>query len=100
MRHDDTSGASPAYVATATLEYGWASGAGKCPATRAVIRTVMASCADIAVVPMQDLCGYGSDTRMNTPGVPDGCWRYRTNYHALNDVDHGFIRRVITTYGR
>lgn len=81
-------------------DYGWASGAGKCPATRAVIRTIMSSCADIAIVPMQDLCGYGSDTRMNTPGVADGCWRYRTNYNALNDVDHSFVRSVITTYGR
>lgn len=81
-------------------EYGWASGASKCPATRAFIRDVMASCADIAIVPMQDLCGYGSDTRMNTPGQPDGCWRYRTNYNALGDLDHTFIRTVITRYGR
>ncbi len=83
-----------------SADYGWASGAGKCPATRAVIRSVMSSCADIAIVPMQDLCGYGSDTRMNTPGVADGCWRYRTNYNALNDVDHAFVRELITTYGR
>ncbi|MGN0767901.1 MAG: 4-alpha-glucanotransferase [Christensenellales bacterium] len=80
--------------------YGWADGAGKCRATRAFIRAVMASTADVAIVPMQDLCGYGSDTRMNTPGQADGCWKYRTNYSAINCVDHAFIRNVITTYGR
>lgn len=80
--------------------YGWADGAGKCRATRAFIRAVMASVADVAIVPMQDLCGYGSDTRMNTPGQADGCWRYRTNYSAINSVDHAYIRNLITTYGR
>ena len=38
--------------------YGWADGAGKCRATRAFIRAVMASKANISIVPMQDLCGY------------------------------------------
>ena len=80
--------------------YGWADGAGKCRATRAFIRAVMASTANIAIVPMQDLCGYGSDTRMNTPGQAEGCWRYRTNYSAINSIDHSFIRNLITTYGR
>lgn len=80
--------------------YGWASGAGRCRATKAVIRSIMASCADIAIIPMQDLCGYGSDTRMNTPGQAEGCWRYRTNYTAINCVDRDFIRSVIRMYGR
>lgn len=87
------------YVDCST-EYGWADGAGNCRATKAFVRAIMASVADVAIVPMQDLCGYGSDTRMNTPGQPSGCWRYRTNYSALNDVDHAFVRRMITTYGR
>ncbi len=81
-------------------EYGWASGAGRCPATRAFIRTVLSSCATLAVLPMQDLCGYGSDTRMNTPGQANGCWRYRTNYEALADVDHAFLKNTIRLFGR
>lgn len=80
--------------------YGWADGAGRCRATRAFVRAVMASCADIAIVPLQDLCGYGSDTRMNTPGQADGCWRYRTNFGAINCIDNEFVRNLITTYGR
>ena len=79
---------------------GWADGAGHCRATRTFIRAVMQSSADIAIVPMQDLCGYGTDTRMNTPGQAEGCWRYRTNYSAMDQVDHQYIRDLITTYGR
>ncbi len=80
--------------------YGWASGAGSCRATKAFIRSLIGSCADIAIVPLQDLCGYGSDTRMNTPGIGEDCWRYRTNYVALSCIDHEFIRKIIRTYGR
>lgn len=80
--------------------FGWADGAGKCRATRSVIRAVMASSANLAIVPMQDLCGYGNDTRMNTPGVSEGCWRYRTNYSALNGVDGAFVKGLISAYGR
>ena len=80
--------------------YGWASGGGYCRATKAFMRSVIASCADLAIIPMQDLCGYGSDTRMNTPGVAEGCWRYRTNYTAMNNVDRDFLRKIIRIYGR
>jgi 4-alpha-glucanotransferase len=31
----------------------------------------------IAVSPMQDLLGLGSEARMNTPGTPSGNWRWR-----------------------
>lgn len=81
-------------------DYGWASGGGYCRATKAFMRSVIASCADLAIIPMQDLCGYGSDTRMNTPGVAEGCWRYRTNYTAINNVDRDFLRKIIRIYGR
>lgn len=80
--------------------YGWASGAGQCRATRAFMRCLIQSCAVLAIIPMQDLCGYGSDTRMNVPGMLGDCWRYRTNYTAINSVDRDFIRNIITTYGR
>lgn len=80
--------------------YGWASGGGKCRATRAFIRSVFASCAEWAIAPLQDLCGYGSDTRMNVPGKAEDCWRYRTNFSAINNIDHEFIRNLVRIYGR
>lgn len=81
-------------------EYGWASGAGCCPATKAIIRSVLGSCAKLAVIPMQDLCGYGSDTRMNIPGQAQDCWTYRTNYTAMSGIDREFLLRMNKLYGR
>ncbi|HOO22107.1 MAG TPA: 4-alpha-glucanotransferase [Clostridia bacterium] len=79
---------------------GWASGAGSCRATKALLRCVLSSCAQVAIIPMQDLCGYGSDTRMNVPGQAEGCWRYRTNYSAISSVDKDFIKNMNKIYGR
>lgn len=79
---------------------GWAGGNGICPATKAFIRALFASSCDLAIVPMQDLCGYGSDTRMNIPGAAEGNWRYRTNYTAMESVDRGAIAHFNELYGR
>jgi 4-alpha-glucanotransferase len=38
---------------------------------------VLASVADTAIVPAQDLLGLGSDARMNRPGTLSGNWRWR-----------------------
>ncbi len=41
------------------------------------IRAALASVADTAIVPAQDLLGLGSDARMNRPGTIGGNWRWR-----------------------
>ncbi len=41
------------------------------------IRAVLASVADTAIVPVQDLLGLGSDARLNRPGTATGNWRWR-----------------------
>ena len=42
-----------------------------------MIRTGMATCADLFVVQMQDLLELDEKARMNTPGTPSGNWRWR-----------------------
>jgi len=42
-----------------------------------MIRLALASVAETAIVPLQDLLGLGSEARMNTPGVATGNWRWR-----------------------
>lgn len=44
---------------------------------QSVLRGAWRSRAAIALTPMQDLLGLGSEHRMNTPGTPDGNWRWR-----------------------
>jgi len=43
-----------------------------------VIRYALSSTARLAIIPAQDLLGLSSDSRMNTPGLPEGNWRWRT----------------------
>jgi 4-alpha-glucanotransferase len=42
-----------------------------------MIRAVMASVADVAIIPFQDVLGLGSAARMNLPGTVIGNWKWR-----------------------
>jgi 4-alpha-glucanotransferase len=52
----------------------------------AMIRCAMASPARLAVVPMQDVLGLGSEARMNTPAEPEGNWGWRMTAGAATDA--------------
>jgi 4-alpha-glucanotransferase len=43
----------------------------------AFIRAARTSVADIAIIPLQDGLGLGSEARMNVPGTPECNWRWR-----------------------
>lgn len=79
---------------------GWGSGGGDCKSTKAFIRTLIASSAKLAIVPVQDMCGFGNDTRMNTPGTTEGNWRFRLTNSAFYGVDGYFLRQCNNLYGR
>jgi 4-alpha-glucanotransferase len=49
----------------------------------AFIRTAYASVAKLAVVPLQDVLGLDSETRMNTPSLTHGNWAWRYEPGAL-----------------
>lgn len=49
----------------------------------AFIRALLASVADTALIPMQDVLGLGSEARMNMPSTPSGNWRWRCKPEAL-----------------
>src|SRR4029077_15587697 len=50
------------------------------PINWAMIRAVLASIADTAIIPLQDVLGLGTEARMNLPGTSRGnwCWRFPT----------------------
>lgn len=50
-----------------------------------LIRVAMMSIADRAIIPMQDLFGLGSESRMNTPGKADDNWSWRYQAEWIND---------------
>ncbi|MCX7023756.1 MAG: 4-alpha-glucanotransferase [Spirochaetes bacterium] len=45
--------------------------------TRALVREALKSPANLAVIPMQDILGLGSSSRMNTPSTIGGNWTWR-----------------------
>lgn len=51
----------------------------------AFIRAVFSSVAGMAIVPLQDFLGLGSDARMNTPSLSDGNWGWRFSPGALTN---------------
>ena len=48
------------------------------------IQLAMSSIADLAIIPLQDILGFGEDCRMNTPGTGEGNWQWRCAPHSLN----------------
>jgi 4-alpha-glucanotransferase len=49
----------------------------------AFIRAALGSVARLAIVPLQDFLGLGSEARMNTPSLIDGNWGWRFAKKAL-----------------
>lgn len=66
----------------------------------AFIRALLASVAGLAVVPVQDLLGLGSEARMNTPGLADGNWVWRFSREMLTDETLERLRILTEIYGR
>lgn len=50
----------------------------------AMAATVLESRAALAVLPLQDVLGLGSEARMNTPGTDNGNWTWRFTWDALS----------------
>ncbi len=65
-----------------------------------VLRAMFASCAGIVILPVQDLLGYGSDTRLNIPGKADGNWQFRITREQLDSIDKNKFRHFNELYKR
>ncbi len=65
-----------------------------------IIRTMMASHAGLVIMPIQDLLGYGSDTRMNTPGKVGTNWQYRITREQLDAIDKNRFLKLNKLYSR
>ena len=78
-----------AYLGTDGQEMGWV-----------LLRGVYASVARLAMAPLQDLLGLGSEARMNTPATPSGNWRWRFEEGALTPALARRARELAALYGR
>jgi 4-alpha-glucanotransferase len=65
-----------------------------------MIRALLASVADTAIVPAQDLLGAGNEARMNLPATADGNWKWRLKPSELSDEISKRLKEMTETYGR
>ncbi len=65
-----------------------------------IMRTLLASHANLVIFPVQDILGFGADTRLNTPGVATGNWRFRITKEQLDSVDTDDLLSKNKTYAR
>src|SRR5215469_12029575 len=65
-----------------------------------MIRAALGSVGQVAVVPLQDVLGLGSEARLNTPGTSTGNWTWRVPAGALTaDLARTYLH-LNAAYGR
>lgn len=64
------------------------------------IKALSSSLADVAIIPLQDLLGLGSEARMNVPNSAQGNWSWRYKRHDLTDEISWRLKHQTAMCGR
>jgi 4-alpha-glucanotransferase len=56
-----------------------------------ILYLAWSSVAGLSIFPMQDILGFGSDCRMNTPGTTLGNWQWRCADRFITDDLAGYL---------
>ena len=75
-------------------------GAGPRKVHQALIRLAYTSVAELAIVPVQDVIGLGSEARMNTPGTTEGNWAWRLEAGRLDAGKARWLRSLAEVSAR
>ncbi len=78
----------------------WGDGGYKSKSCRKIIEAVWRSSSNTAMIAFQDMCGFGSDARMNIPGVPEKNWRFRTTKETIDGIDREYFIKINSLYRR
>ena len=65
-----------------------------------LIRAALASVADTAIVPLQDVLGLGTEHRMNRPGEGEGHWAWRFDWRQVRPEHADRLAGLVRLYGR
>lgn len=75
---------------------GWSS----LPMPQALLHAALASVANLAIMPMQDILRLGSADRMNTPGTVEGNWTWQFDWSQLQPEMAEFVAHRVRLFGR
>ncbi len=78
----------------------WGEGGYRSKSCRAITEAVWQSASNVAIITLQDMCGFGSDARMNIPGVGEKNWRFRTTRETIDSIDADYFRHINSLYRR
>ncbi len=70
------------------------------PINWALMRLAARSVTDLAIAPLQDVLGLGSEARMNVPSKPSGNWQWRFREGDLTEAHKEKLLTMAITYGR
>ena len=65
-----------------------------------MMRGAWSSVADMAIVPMQDLIGLGSEARINTPSTLGENWKWRATADQITNSLAKRLYKYMEMYGR
>jgi len=65
-----------------------------------LIRLALSSIANVAILPLQDVLGLGSEARMNFPSVAEGNWGWRFHMEDLTHESQDRLRHLTRLLGR
>lgn len=66
----------------------------------AMMQSISQSVANTVVFPLQDVLGLDGHHRMNTPGVAQGCWQWRFEWHQVRDDPTRRLADLARAHGR
>ena len=66
----------------------------------AVIRTLWQSPRIRSLCRCRTSGGFGKDTKMNVPGVPNGNWAFRVTQEQLDGIDKKWLKELNDVYYR
>lgn len=67
---------------------------------RDLMYLALSSSANLAILPMQDVLGFGNDCRLNTPGTTTDNWQWRCASRFVNDEVAHWLADLTSFFGR
>ena len=67
---------------------------------RDLVHLTLASPANLAILPMQDVLGFGNDCRLNTPGTVENNWQWRCAARFIHNDLAAWLYDMTELFGR